>query len=238
MARALYTPSLSLFIAQRASLFKCFPPFIKNENPDSPLDRNIHISHELLWKSKVSLILGDMTWANGVTLMRLALIPFVVLLFLKGPSWLFFLLLALVLLGDLVDGALARWQGQITDLGKALDPLVDKMLFASLFVVLALAGKLSWNLVILLGIPQIALLAGGLVLYQGWRMVVAARWSGKLATVVLSLGLFLLLLKAKLFWDIPYEIEIKLIDVGIFLSYVSGVDYLLNALRLFRRRAS
>lgn len=179
-----------------------------------------------------------MTWANGVTLIRLALIPFVVLLFLKGPSWLFFLLLALVLLSDLVDGALARWQGQITDLGKALDPLVDKMLFASLFVVLAFEGKLWWGLVILLAIPQFALLAGGLVLYQGWRMVVAARWSGKLATVVLSLGLFLLLLRAKLSWEIPYEIEIKLIYAGILLSYVSGVDYLLNAMRLFRRRAS
>lgn len=181
-----------------------------------------------------------MTWANGVTLIRLALIPFVVLLFLKGPAWLFFLLLALVLLGDLVDGALARWQGQITDLGKALDPLTDKLLFASLFVVLAFEGYLSWGLVILLAIPQIALLAGGLVLYQGWRMVVAARWSGKMATVVLSLGLFLLLLRAKLFtsWEIPYEIEIKLIYAGIFLSYASGVDYLLNAMRLFRSRAS
>jgi phosphatidylglycerophosphate synthase len=174
-----------------------------------------------------------MTWANAVTLARLGLIPALIFCFLAGPDWLFFLLFALILLGDALDGALARWQEQITDLGKALDPLTDKLFFGSLFVVLAVKGDLSWGIVIFLAIPQIALLAGGIVLHRVWKLVVAARWSGKIATTILSLGLLGLLMHSKLELTIPYAYELTY--SGIFLSYVAGVDYLMNALRLVRR---
>ncbi len=137
------------------------------------------------------------------------------------------------MIGDFLDGALARWQGQITDLGKALDPLVDKVLFAALFVALALKEFISWSTVLLIAIPQLALLIGGALLFQRWKLVVGARWSGKLATLVLALGLLALLLRAKLELEIPLADEVMY--AGIFLSYVAGLDYLLNALRLMRR---
>jgi CDP-diacylglycerol--glycerol-3-phosphate 3-phosphatidyltransferase len=175
-----------------------------------------------------------MTWANAVTLARLALTPLLIFAFLSGPAWLFFALFVLIMLGDLLDGALARWQGQITELGKALDPLVDKILFASLFIALAIKEFIAWEIVILIAIPQIALLIGGAVLFQRWKLIVGARWSGKIATLVLALGLLALLIRAKLeIEELTWAYEI--IYVGIFLSYAAGLDYLLNALRLVRR---
>jgi phosphatidylglycerophosphate synthase len=175
-----------------------------------------------------------MTWANGVTLVRIGLIPVIVFYLNAEPAWLFFLLLALVLIGDLLDGALARWQGQITELGKALDPLADKLLFAALFIALAARGDLSAWAVLLWAIPQLGLLIGGAALFHGWKQVVAARWSGKLATIVLSIGLLALLIEARLSIDLPLAREITF--VGIFLSYLAGVDYWRNALRLVRQQ--
>jgi CDP-diacylglycerol--glycerol-3-phosphate 3-phosphatidyltransferase len=177
-----------------------------------------------------------MTWANLVTLVRLALIPFVVLLFLTGPGWLFFTLLGLVLLGDLVDGALARRHGQVTELGKILDPLADKLLFASLFAALAFENFLSWWAVVLLWLPHVGLLLGGLVLYRASRLIVAARLSGKVAATVLALGLVALLAEAQLSIKVPFATE--LVYLGIALSYLSGLDYLLNAWRLSRAQKS
>ena len=174
-----------------------------------------------------------MTWANAVTLARLGLTPVLILAFLWGPAWLFFALFALIMVGDLLDGALARWQGHITDLGKALDPLVDKVLFTSLFIALAIKAFVTWELVILIAIPQLALLVGGVVLFQRWKLVIEARWSGKLATLVLALGLLALLVEAKLQIEIPWAYEITY--AGVSLSYAAGFDYLLNALRLVRR---
>jgi CDP-diacylglycerol--glycerol-3-phosphate 3-phosphatidyltransferase len=79
--------------------------------------------------------------ANRVTLLRIAFIPLVIVLLffgLNGLAVIFFILLSL---SDYLDGYIARRFNQISDAGKILDPLADKILILSVLVMLAWQGK-------------------------------------------------------------------------------------------------
>lgn len=158
------------------------------------------------------------TLATGITLARLALLPFTLYLLYRGDRGTAFALLLLILLGDLVDGALARLRREVTAMGKALDPVVDKLVFLGIFAVLTAREELSlWALGLLAGI-QLAILLGGLVwLRQGWEPPVA-RPLGKTASFVLSVGLIAAFVQLPLAQWLVYA--------GIALGYLAGLDYL------------
>jgi len=81
-----------------------------------------------------------LTAANQLTLLRLLLVPVFAICMIYGlPGW------ALVTFGvaavtDLLDGLIARWTGQLTTLGAWLDPMADKLLLLTMFVMLSLPG--------------------------------------------------------------------------------------------------
>src|SRR4029453_10548536 len=81
-----------------------------------------------------------LTAANQLTLLRLLLVPVFAICMIYGlPGW------ALVAFGvaavtDLLDGLIARWTGQLTTLGAWLDPMADKLLLLTMFVMLSLPG--------------------------------------------------------------------------------------------------
>lgn len=163
------------------------------------------------------------TLATGITLARLALLPFTLYLLYRGDREAAFALLLLILLGDLVDGALARWRREVTAIGKALDPVVDKLVFLGVFAALTARGELSpWALGLLAGI-QLTILIGGIVwLRQGWEPPVA-RPLGKTASFVLSMGLIAAFVQLPLAQWLVYA--------GIALGYLAGLDYLRVLLR-------
>ncbi|MCX8103252.1 MAG: CDP-alcohol phosphatidyltransferase family protein [Candidatus Bipolaricaulota bacterium] len=177
-----------------------------------------------------------MTLANIVTALRLGCIPLLLLLFFEGPLWLFYALLAGVLLSDLVDGALARAQRQITDLGKTLDPLADKALFLSLFIALVVRGDLALEAVIAFALPQGLLLIGAL--WLRWRMgrwvVIEARPLGKAASTLISLGLVMLVL-SPVIGPLFTEIGRSALYMGVALSYGAMLDYMLVVRRRIER---
>jgi len=158
------------------------------------------------------------TLATGITLARLALLPFTLYLLHRGDRGTAFGLLLLILLGDLGDGALARLRREVTSVGKALDPVVDKLVFLGIFAVLAVKGELSpWALGLLAAV-QVAILIGGVVwLRQGWEPP-TARPLGKAASLVLSVGLIAAFVQLPLAKWVVY--------LGIALGYAAGIDYL------------
>ena len=90
-----------------------------------------------------------LTVPNQLTFLRLGFLPFfVILLFYKRFSWAL-AILVLAALTDGLDGLLARSLNQKTALGAFLDPIADKLLLSSSFVVLALEGQIRWWLTIL-----------------------------------------------------------------------------------------
>lgn len=107
------------------------------------------------------------TLANQLTLLRLLLIPFFALAILGGQyGWGLGLLLAAALT-DFLDGLLARKLEQRTTLGTTLDPIADKLLLSTSFIVLAVRGVVPWWLSILVLSRDTLLLVTALALVLG-----------------------------------------------------------------------
>ncbi len=172
---------------------------------------------------------------NAITLGRLLCVPVLVMLLFSGPLWLFYAVLALVLLSDLADGALARAQRSTTALGKVLDPLADKVLFLSLLVALVIQGRLPMGVFVAFALPQGVLLLGAL-----WLRVQCARWViiearllGKASSTLLSLGLVGVLVAPLLSGISPAALS--LLYGGIALSYAALFDYIAVTVRQLQR---
>jgi cardiolipin synthase len=112
-----------------------------------------------------------LTVPNQLTFLRLAFLPFFILSIHYERYGLALLILIVAGLTDALDGLLARGLNQKTPLGAYLDPIADKLLMSSSYVVLALHGKIKWWLVILvLGRDVLLLVAAAVILITvGYR---------------------------------------------------------------------
>ena len=105
------------------------------------------------------------TAPNQLTLLRLIFIPFVIMNVLDGEwHWALGLLVAAGL-SDALDGWLARALNQRTMLGQYLDPIADKLLLSSLFLVLAFARKIPWKYTVAVLGRDVLIVATCMVLY-------------------------------------------------------------------------
>ncbi len=138
---------------------------------------------------------GLFTLPNALTLFRLLLIPLFVHFFFTAPEtcsalW----VLALSALSDVLDGAIARKFGMVSDFGKFLDPLADKLTQATLLLCLSLRYQSIGFLLGLLLIKELAMLGFALLTLERTDSVHSARWHGKLNSTLLETSLALLLL--------------------------------------------
>lgn len=135
-----------------------------------------------------------MTLATKITLVRVAFIPvFMVLMYLSGGVaglWLWLALAVFIIasLTDYVDGQIARKRNQVSDFGKFLDPLADKLLVIAAMVMFCEWGKLpAWALMLVLA-REFAV-TGLRLIAVGNGTVIAAGWSGKVKTASTMVGL-------------------------------------------------
>ena len=143
-------------------------------------------------------ILDNLTLPNLLSAFRLLLTPVFILLFLRvqTPAQYYYTvtLAAILALSDLADGWIARHYHQVTDLGKFLDPLSDKLLQAALLFCLGTRYPLVWVLGGVFVVKEGALaLAALLLLRQTGRKLDGAKWWGKCSTALLYAVFFLLL---------------------------------------------
>ena len=125
-----------------------------------------------------------MNTANKITLFRVALIPvFLVILYLDFPGRHFVALGVFILasLTDFLDGYIARHYNQVTDFGKFMDPIADKVLVIAAMVMFASWGRMpAWILVVVIT-RELAVSALRLIAVDN-GIVIAAGWSGKVKT--------------------------------------------------------
>lgn len=124
-----------------------------------------------------------MTVANGLTLLRIVLIPvFVTLLVYRRPGWAL-AVFATAALTDLLDGWWARRQGIASRLGAFLDPMADKLLLSAAFVTLTYLKTLPFWITALVLSRDIMLVVGALIVHMvGARIYPRPTWAGKAAT--------------------------------------------------------
>lgn len=125
-----------------------------------------------------------MNTPNKLTLLRVLLIPvFLVLVYLSFPYHMLWALAVFIIasLTDFLDGRMARSRGLVTDFGKFMDPLADKMLVMAALVCFVELGRLpAWAMLIVI-VREFAVTALRLIAVEGGR-VIAAGWSGKIKT--------------------------------------------------------
>ncbi len=105
------------------------------------------------------------TAPNQITLFRLIFVPFVIINILSRNYQLALLLFVLAGLSDALDGLLARWLNQQTILGQYLDPIADKMLLSSAFLVLSFTKLVPWRYTVLVFSRDLFLMLIAAVLY-------------------------------------------------------------------------
>lgn len=140
----------------------------------------------------------NVTWKwnipNALSLLRILLVPcFAVLYLLHYDGWSF---AALVLSGitDMLDGFIARRFNQITDCGKLLDPLSDKLTQVAVVICLATRYQEILPLAVLCLLKEAAQAIGGIILLRRHSEVRGSKWFGKLYTAVFYLSMILLVL--------------------------------------------
>ena len=169
-----------------------------------------------------------MTTASKITLLRVAMIPaFMVLMYLSGGTagvWMYSALAVFIIasITDFIDGEIARKCNQITDFGKFLDPLADKLLTIAAMCMFCEWGKFpAWALMLVLtrefavtGLRLIAAPKGN---------VIAAGWSGKVKTASTMVGLCV-------WMAFPENTMISTLVIGVIVitTLYSGIEYFIQ----------
>jgi CDP-diacylglycerol--glycerol-3-phosphate 3-phosphatidyltransferase len=175
---------------------------------------------------------------NALTVLRLAVVPVFAYLLLHdeglddaGRYWAT-LVFALAIITDRYDGMIARRTGQVTEFGKLADPIADKALTGTALIGLSALDMLPWWVTGLILVREV-----GVTLLRFWVIrhgVIAASRGGKLKTVAqaLAIGFYILPLSGALatarWW---------VMALAVVLTMVTGLDYVLRALRLRRTSA-
>lgn len=179
--------------------------------------------------------------ANVVTVLRIALVPFFAwALLVDGGEDTTARLVATGLFvvaaaTDRLDGWLARRSGQVTDLGKLLDPIADKVLIGSALVLLSWLGDLSWWVTVIILVRELGITAMRFFLLR--YVVLPASRGGKLKTVLQSVAIGLYLLPLDELPEIVSVVAAILMGAAVLVTVVTGVDYVRTGLRI-RRTAS
>lgn len=172
------------------------------------------------------------TLPNMLSFLRLLLIPLIVYFFETDQYWWAFGMLLLSGATDVIDGWIARTFHLVSDFGKALDPIADKM--TQIAVLFCLMREYWWVLAALLCKECIIGIMGLIVLHRTHR-VYSAGWYGKLCTVIIYLSMFVLILWKPVF-GVPADPTFVLIDsiVIVALILLAFVKYLIYFLRILR----
>ncbi len=129
------------------------------------------------------------TLANIITVLRLILVPIFFEMIISGRNdTLAFALFAVAASTDWLDGQIARRTGTVTEIGKAIDPLVDRLLIAFGVLGIYLQGRLPFWIVILLLARDVFLLVGAGVLARRHIRALPVVFIGKLTTALLLFG--------------------------------------------------
>ena len=171
-----------------------------------------------------------MTTANKITIFRVILIPvFLVLMYLRFPGHTYwaFGVFVLASLSDFADGYIARHYNQVSDFGKFMDPLADKLLVVAAMLLFVEQHRMpAWALLLVVA-REFAVTGLRLIAVDNGR-VIAAAWSGKIKTASTMVCICLIL------FGIPHSLNIVCQIVILVTTVYSGVEYFVKNADVFK----
>ena len=148
-----------------------------------------------------------LTIPNLLSLIRILLIPFIIWLYCVQKAYMHtFIVIVISGFTYIIDGKIARKFNKISDVGKVLDPIADKLTQAALVICLIARYPWMWALLALFAVKECLMLLWGYLTLKSTDTINGAKWYGKLSTVVLYAVMMILIL----FVDIPQAIATAL----------------------------
>jgi CDP-diacylglycerol--glycerol-3-phosphate 3-phosphatidyltransferase len=170
-------------------------------------------------------------------MLRILLVPVLLVLIWQSFSagaevrWLAVALFILIAATDGIDGAIARRRGMITNLGKILDPVADKVLTGGAFMVLSALGMVDWFITLAIILRELVVTVHRLVVVRD--RVIAAANAGKLKTVMQLVAIGFCISPLDSFFDYRvFNLNYVLVLIALVLTYYSAIDYFVKARRV------
>ncbi len=167
---------------------------------------------------------------NALTLLRIVMIPFFIAVYYIGfDGWNYWAagIFIAASITDMLDGMIARKSGCVTNFGKLMDPIADKLLVTSALLILLEWGQVG-ALVCIIIIAREFVISGVRMLAAAKSVVIAAGWTGKVKTVVQIVGVAAIFLGNPWFADLGIPFGQILLYVSVALSIVSCVEYIVK----------
>lgn len=189
-----------------------------------------------------------MNLPNKLTIMRIILIPIFMLILLLPLSWgnislggtvvpitqiLGAIIFAVASLTDFADGQIARKQHLVTNFGKFADPLADKMLVMTAFIILVSIGKVPAWVAAIIVCRELAVTGLRLIVVENDGKVIAAAMPGKIKTMTQMLSIIFLFLNNIFFATVGIPIGEILLYICLFFTVYSGIEYFVNSKEIF-----
>ena len=162
---------------------------------------------------------------NKITIIRVSLIPLFAIILLASIPYkniLAAFIFSMLSISDLLDGYFARKKNQVTEFGKLIDPIADKLLISTALIVLIGKGVELWMAVVI--IAREVVITSIRIYLLPKKMVVPASNFGKAKTAVQSIAIVFVLL------ELPFSWYIMLIAV--LLTLISGIEYIVRIKRI------
>ena len=174
----------------------------------------------------------NMNLPNKLTMLRIILIPFFMLFLLTGHWYISAGIFIAASITDTLDGFIARRYNLITNFGKIMDPLADKLLvFSALLCLIQLDAVPAWMVVIILARELLIVSLRAVAASQG--IVIAASWWGKLKTISQMAAVILILIRNWPFGPDGFPLATIVLWIAVILTVISGVDYIIKNRKVF-----
>lgn len=121
---------------------------------------------------------------NILTVLRFIMVPFIVISIAVNNYFTALILFIVSSVTDVLDGYIARKGNYISDFGKLMDPLADKLTQVSVLATLTIKSIIPFWIIVILILKEAFMISGASFLY-GKKLVVSSKWYGKLTTVLL-----------------------------------------------------
>jgi len=170
-----------------------------------------------------------MNTPNKLTILRIIMIPFFVVCMLipfggEASKWVALALFVIASLTDWLDGYLARRDHLVTNFGKFMDPLADKLLVSSAMICMVELGRLpAWIIIIIIGREFI--ISGFRLVASDNGIVIAAGWWGKVKTATQMVMIIVMIADLGGIFSV---IEQILIYASLIFTIISLIDYLIK----------
>ena len=173
-----------------------------------------------------------MNLPNRLTLLRVIMVPFFIVFYIKGYFLISFVLFVLASLTDLLDGHIARKRNLISNFGKIMDPLADKILVYSAFCLMVGNGLVpAWMLIVIL-VREFAV-SGMRTVAASEGIVVAADLSGKIKTVLQMIAVPMLILTGVIISDVWFTLSMAMLWASLIMTVYSGIQYIYKNRKVF-----